>query len=55
MDKEELLKYLKENLEFNDNTYPYLDHNEVLNMDEEKLRELIAEIIEEQQCCTIVS
>lgn len=55
MDKEELLNYLKDNLEFRDDTYPYLDHNEVLNMDEEKLRELIVEIIEDQQCCTVIN
>lgn len=55
MDKEELLNYLENDLEFNDNTYPYLDHNEVLNMDEEKLRELIAGIIEEQQCSTVIN
>lgn len=55
MNKNELLNYLKNDLDFNDNTYPYLDHNEVFNMDEERLRELIVEIIEEQQCCTTIN
>ena len=52
MDRDQLLNYLKNELDFNDNTYPYLNHNEVLNMDEEKLRTLIIEIVDENQCST---
>jgi len=52
MDRDQLLSYLKNELDFNDNTYPYLNHNEVLNMDEEKLRTLIIEIVDENQCST---
>lgn len=52
MDRDQLLNYLKNELEFNDNTYPYLNHNEVLNMDEEKLRTLVIEIVDENQCST---
>ena len=48
MDRDQLLNYLKNELDFNDNTYPYLNHNEVLNMDEEKLRTLIIEIVDEK-------
>jgi len=54
MDKDELLDYLKNELDFNDSTYPYLDHNEVLNMDEEKLRELVIEIVDENESSTII-
>jgi len=54
MDKEELLNYLKDNLDFRDDTYPYLNHDEVLNMDEEQLRKLIVELEEENTCCTII-
>ena len=52
MDRDQLLNYLKNELDFNDNTYPYLNHNEVLNMDEEKLRTLVIEIVDENQCST---
>ena len=38
MNKNELLDYLKNDLDFNDSTYPYLNHKEVLNMNEEDLR-----------------
>ena len=54
MNKDELLNYLKDNLDFSDDTYPYLNHNEVLNMDEEQLRKLIVELEEENTCCTII-
>ena len=47
MNKNELLDYLKNDLDFNDNTYPYLNHEEVLNMSEDDLRELIIEIVDE--------
>lgn len=52
MDREQLLNYLKNELDFNDNTYPYLNHNEVLNMNEEELRTLVIEIVDENQCST---
>ena len=52
MDRDQLLNYLKNELDFNDTTYPYLNHNEVLNMDEEKLRTLVIEIVDENQCST---
>lgn len=54
MSKEELSDYLKNELEFNDNTYPHLDHKEVLNYDEEKLRELVIEIVDHNESCTII-
>ena len=37
MNKNELLDYLKNDLDFNANTYPYLNHEEVLNMSEDDL------------------
>ena len=52
MDRDQLLDYLKNELNFNDNTYPYLNHNEVLNMNEEELRTLVIEIVDENQCST---
>lgn len=52
MDREQLLNYLKNELNFNDNTYPYLNHYEVLNMNEEELRKLVIEIIDENQYST---
>jgi len=51
-DRSELLHYLKNDLDFNDNTYPYLNHEEVLNMSDDDLRELIIELVLENQCCT---
>lgn len=54
MNKEELLKYLKNDLDFRDDTYPYIDHEEVLNMDEEQLRQLIYKIEDELTCCTTI-
>lgn len=51
-DRNELLHYLKNDLDFNDNTYPYLNHEEVLDMSDDDLRELIIELVIENQCCT---
>lgn len=55
MNKNELLDYLKNDLDFNDSTYPYLNHKEVLNMNEEDLRELIIEIVDENDHSMIIS
>lgn len=49
MNKNELLNYLKNELEFNDNTYSYLDHKEVLKMNEDELRKLVIEIVDENE------
>ena len=38
MNKNELLNYLKNDLDFNNYTYPYLNHEEILNMNEKDLR-----------------
>lgn len=51
MNKNELLDYLKNDLDFNNNTYPYLNHEEILNMNEENLRELIMGIVDENDHC----
>ena len=55
MTKDELLEYLKIDLDFNDDTYPYLNHKEVLNMSEANLRQLIIEIIDENEHSMIIS
>ncbi len=55
MNKNELLDYLKNDLDFNDSTYPYLNHKEVLNMNEEDLRELIIEIVDENDHSMVIS
>lgn len=54
MNKNELLNYLKNELKFNDNTYPYLDHKEVLKMNEDELRKLVIEIVDENESCTVI-
>ncbi len=51
MNKNELLNYLKNDLDFNNNTYPYLNHEEILNMSEEDLRKLIIGIVDENDHC----
>lgn len=51
MNKNELLDYLKNDLDFNNNTYPYLNHEEILNMNEEDLRELIIGIVDKNDHC----
>lgn len=51
MNKNELLDYLKNDLDFNNNTYPYLNHEEILNMNEGDLRELIIGIVDENDHC----
>ena len=51
MNKNELLDYLKNDLDFNNNTYHYLNHEEILNMNEEDLRELIIGIVDENDHC----
>jgi len=51
MNKNELLDYLKNDLDFNNNTYPYLNHEDILNMNEEDLRELIIGIVDENDHC----
>ena len=48
MNKNELLDYLKNDLDFNDST-------EVLNMNEEDLRELIIEIVDENDHSMVIS
>lgn len=55
MNKDELLDYLKNDLDFNDNTYPYLNHKVVLNMNEEDLRELIIEIVDENDHSIVIN
>lgn len=55
MNKDELLDYLKNDLDFNDDTYPYLNHNEVLNMSEDDLRELIIEIVDDNDHSLVIS
>lgn len=51
MNKNELLDYLKNDLDFNNYTYPYLNHEEILNMNEKDLRELIIGIVDENDHC----
>lgn len=51
MNKNELLNYLKNDLDFNNNTYPYLNHEEILNMNEEDLRKLIIGIVDKNDHC----
>lgn len=55
MNKNELLDYLKNDLDFNDNTYPYLNREEVLNMSEDDLRELIIEIVDENEHSIVIN
>ena len=55
MNKNELLDYLKNDLDFNDNPYPYLNHEEVLNMSEDDLRELIIEIVDENEHSIVIN
>ena len=50
-----LLDYLKNDLDFNANTYPYLNHEEVLNMSEDDLRELIIEIVDENDHSIVIN
>lgn len=51
----ELLDYLKKGLDFNDNTYPYINHNEVLTQyTADDLRKFIIEIIEDNENCAII-
>ena len=51
MNKNELLDYLKNDLDFNNYTYPYLNHEEILNMNEKDLRELIIGIVDGNDHC----
>lgn len=54
MNRKELLDYLKTNLDFKKGTYPYINHDMVLNMNKEELREFIANIEDNEVCCTVV-
>lgn len=56
MNYDDLLNYLKNDLDFNDNTYPYINHDEVLTKyTADDLRKFIIEIIEDNGNCTIIS
>ena len=52
MNRDELWDYLVNKLDYNDDTYPYLNHDEISKMDEEKLRGLIIEIVDDNQSST---
>lgn len=54
MNKDELWDYLVNTLDYNDNTYPYLNHSEVSKMNEEELRKLVIEIVDDNESSTEV-